>query len=278
MLLDRRRFGFTLIELLVVIAIIGLLIGLVLPAVQAAREAARATQCQNHLKQISLATSMFHDRVQAFPPARYQTRPGEPTETACGGAQTTWLVRIMPFLEEAKQEERWDYSKDYADHPDDVRVRSLSTYCCPTRRSPSDAIGTGLVAATTTTYIRLPCGCVVPVASSGSTSIAGALGDYGGNHGDLSPGSAGLPSDFYYGGNGTGVIISSRARCVSNTPQDWVDRIGMRDLIDGTSSTILAGEMHVPIGKLGSSPEDAFIYNGDSVYNSTRLGDRRCRS
>jgi prepilin-type processing-associated H-X9-DG protein len=98
------------------------------------------------------------------------------------------------------------------------------------------------------------------------------VGDYGGNHGDLSPGSYGLPTDFYYGGNGTGMIISSRARCNGKLPLDWVDRLSYKDVTDGLSNTILAGEMHAPIGKLGQSPEDAFIFNGDHVFNFSRVG------
>ncbi|MDX2036103.1 MAG: DUF1559 domain-containing protein [Isosphaeraceae bacterium] len=59
--------GFTLIELLVVIAIIAVLIALLLPAVQAAREAARRAQCINNLKQMGLAMQNYHDVNGSFP-------------------------------------------------------------------------------------------------------------------------------------------------------------------------------------------------------------------
>jgi prepilin-type N-terminal cleavage/methylation domain-containing protein/prepilin-type processing-associated H-X9-DG protein len=61
------RSGFTLIELLVVIAIIAILIALLVPAVQKVREAAARTTCTNNLKNLALATHGFHDSIKHFP-------------------------------------------------------------------------------------------------------------------------------------------------------------------------------------------------------------------
>lgn len=267
-----RRKAFTLVELLVVIAIIGMLVGLLLPAVQAAREAARAMQCKNHLHQIALGVDMFHSAQKCYPPARYQPRPGDPIIYDCGGKETTWLVRIMPYVEAKNVEQDWEYSLPYGDHPEETRARTLPIYCCPSRRSADDAKGLGQIVGSGTIWITLPCGCKIPVQGAGGVSATGAVGDYGANHGDLSPGSSGLPTDYNYGGNGTGIIISSRAKCNNSIPRSWYDRIADSSVVDGLSNTLLVGEMHVPMGKLKQSPQDAFIFNGDNLFNSARLG------
>jgi len=87
-----RHGGFTLVELLVVIAIIGLLIALLLPAVQMAREAARRSQCLNNLKQLGLALENYEGTFKVFPPGGLST--------AAGNFGHTWLVRVMPYIEE----------------------------------------------------------------------------------------------------------------------------------------------------------------------------------
>jgi prepilin-type N-terminal cleavage/methylation domain-containing protein len=84
--------GFTLVELLVVIAIIGILIALLLPAVQMAREAARRSQCLNNLKQIGLAMENYEGTFKVFPPGGLST--------AAGNFGHSWLIRILPYIEE----------------------------------------------------------------------------------------------------------------------------------------------------------------------------------
>ena len=267
----RRRppAGFTLIELLVVIGIVGVLVSLLLPAVQQAREAARKSQCQNNLKQIGLATLMFADDRGAFPPARIVERPtpGEPRNRQCGGDGPSWLVRVLPYLERRAAADRWDLSAKYADHPTEIRALALSTLLCPTRRGPGDAIVEDGAAAPRV----LPCGCEIP----GRKIPGGAATDYAGNHGDLSPGSSGLPTDFYWGGQGTGTIVSSRGNCDADdrpTRGQWVDRVTLAGVTDGLTNTFLVGERHVLLQNRRDADRDGSGFDGTRFYSSARVG------
>src|SRR3954470_7079129 len=91
----RRRPGFTLIELLVVIAIIAILIALLVPAVQKVREAAGRTQCQNNIKQFSLATHSCNDTFGYMPQFGYEWPKGSKSLKEC-----STFFAILPFLEQ----------------------------------------------------------------------------------------------------------------------------------------------------------------------------------
>ncbi|MDG2015215.1 MAG: DUF1559 domain-containing protein [Pirellulaceae bacterium] len=262
----KKSSGFTLVELLVVIAIIGILIGMLLPAVQQVRESARRTDCLNRMRQIGLATSMFHDSFDAFPPARLFPKKVSKAPFDKGVDQPSWLVRILPYIEQKNFYKQWDLSASYDDHPAEVKNHALDTFVCPSRRSIDDAVAPTQV---TEVPVKLPCGC------GGWMKIevvGGATGDYAGNHGDLSPGSIGESTDYYYGGNGTGVIISSQAKETSPGKLNWINKIGFHSITDGSSNTVLAGELHVMSENLNQMPYNGPIYNGEDVAAFTRVG------
>ena len=281
--------AFTLIELLVTVAIIGVLVSLILPAVQSAREAARQVDCQNRIRQLALATHLHHDAKGYFPPARYQPRPGDPDELQCGGESPTWLALVMPYIEQVSLGEKWDFTKRWHEHDESTRNTVPEIFLCPTRRSGTNPVGsidltvTRNIQVTTTSNgpgTRLPCGCWIPgpvivTTSQGTQSsqqtVTGALSDYAGNHGDLEPGSTGDPTDFYFGGNGTGVIISVRAKCKDGAPYTTYDRVKMASVSDGQSNTLLFGEKHISDQMLAVYPDDSPAYDGDHLPASCRL-------
>lgn len=275
MLVKNRRdlLGFTLIELLVVVAIIGVLIGMLLPAVQSAREAARSTDCKNRIRQLALATHLHHDAIGYFPPARYESRPDANASDRCGLETPTWLARVMPYIEQVSLGEQWDYSRPWHEHPGSVRMVVPDIFLCPTRRSGTSPVGSRNLRTTTSGGGgRLPCGCPIPPRSTTvSLDVLGALCDYAGNHGDLTPGATGAPTDFYFGGNGTGVIISVRPNCKAGVAVSPSDRVRMASVSDGTSSTLLFGEKFVPPDRLAQFPEDSPAYDGDHLPASCRL-------
>ena len=91
---QKQRPGFTLIELLVVIAIIAILVALLLPAVQQAREAARRSSCKNNLKQIGLAMHNYHDTHGVLPPGWVQQATGN------NRGNYAWGSYILPYVEQ----------------------------------------------------------------------------------------------------------------------------------------------------------------------------------
>lgn len=95
-----RRRAFTLVELLVVIAIIGILVALLLPAIQAAREAARRAQCQSNIRNTALACLNYESTKKKFP---YAMTFDKPQSGAIQGATTgigpNWIIDVLPYME-----------------------------------------------------------------------------------------------------------------------------------------------------------------------------------
>jgi prepilin-type N-terminal cleavage/methylation domain-containing protein/prepilin-type processing-associated H-X9-DG protein len=99
----RPRAAFTLVELLVVIAIIGVLVALLLPAIQAAREAARRAQCKNNVKQLALASLNFESAAGGLPSGGWGFRwMGDPDRGNGRNQPGGWCFGILPYLEQTQ--------------------------------------------------------------------------------------------------------------------------------------------------------------------------------
>src|SRR5262245_45902291 len=132
------RRGFTLTELLVVIAMIAVLVGLMVPAVRRVREPAARTQCQNNLRQLILA---FHSSPSTGRSDTFDTGalpPGCIGRGAIPEERLSWMVALLPNLEQDPLYRRIDLEKGYAGNLPTVEAR-IVTFLCPASKEPAPA-------------------------------------------------------------------------------------------------------------------------------------------
>ncbi|QDT64714.1 DUF1559 family PulG-like putative transporter [Calycomorphotria hydatis] len=266
----RRNFGFTLIELLVVIGIIAVLIALLLPAVQQVRESARQSECKNNLKQIGLAMHNYHGVHNTFPPgvcSQDSITTGIPQSKMCdagsngldingtiwgiGNYGWTWSAYILPFLD---QQGLYN-ALDVANHPRDMVAdvgatptsnperlaevqTSLPLMLCPSDPSPK----------LYQTFQYSAGGYVISGNNAGNNRVQLPFTNYIACHSytksmpTLNFKCGDFAADKY-----TGVFgLNSRTR--------------MRDITDGTSSTIMVGER-----------SNNHVYSGSSTHDGANL-------
>ena len=157
-----RRQGFTLIELLVVISIIGVLAGLLLPAIQAARESGRRAQCQNNMKNIGLGLMQYSTKKNSFPAGGTilentssdlvtgansnigAAASGSLTATQSTNLSHSWVVDILPYLDNQELYNAWNRQNSYLDATTSTGSNAaptnafLSNTAIPILRCPDD--------------------------------------------------------------------------------------------------------------------------------------------
>jgi prepilin-type N-terminal cleavage/methylation domain-containing protein len=265
-LTDRiRRHGFTLVELLVVIAIIGILVALLLPAVQAAREAARRNQCQNHLKQIGLA-SLNHENTMKFLPSGGwgYIWTGDPDMGSGESQPGGWGFSILPYLEEAalSQVGKGLPAAQKSTELAKQKATPIPIFYCPSRRPAVTTYG-----SETSVNVENPPGNFI------------AKTDYAGNGGTYCPGE----------GRPTWSSGPANTDCPNKFPScDWgasytIDNlknkfdgairprlpVKISQITDGTSKTMLAGEKYLwtqhygdELGQISNCADNNSPYQG----------------
>jgi prepilin-type N-terminal cleavage/methylation domain-containing protein len=277
--------GFTLVELLVVIAIIGILVALLLPAVQAAREAARRSQCQNHLKQISLGMLNHESTHGHFPVGGWSpVRSGDPDLGAGEDQPGGWPYNTLPFIEEQPLHQMG------AGLPDAQKRQAMlqrdgtavPIYYCPTRR-PARAYPTNNV------NWNHPSGTPSPYMSA-RTDYAMSVGDAACNY-DTTVSTCWDNDPLRRPWWNTGVLwfaemtpgapnpnpITARGNANPNPPYKSV-LVELKHIIDGTSHTYLVGEAYQNpdnYDNAGSPNNDWSCYNGSQDDKERTAGYHR---
>lgn len=227
-----RREGFSLIELLVVITIIVILVGMLLPAVQKVREAASRVQCQNHLKQVGLATHNYESANRYLVPAFI----GDNSENATFNSWATWGALLLPYIEQGNVLGLWDQKKLVSTQPPKAFQTHIKIYLCPSRPGPKLSEGD----------FATPGGALTDYAA-----VIGTQAQYVDSDGVM------IPAIPVVSGSGSTAILES-----------YSHQINIAAITDGTSNTAMFGEKSIRPNSLRGKNEDRSVYSG--VRNTHR--------
>jgi Protein of unknown function (DUF1559). len=187
---------------------------LLLPAVQAAREAARRMKCQNNLKQLGLAAHNYTDVVGVYPSAGISSN------------ETSWHVHILPFIEQKNLYDQFNFNAGtYTSGTNQVgrnalALNKIDAYLCPSSSltkmpsNPPHNVQTPEIINGVTPYTAHYYGVQGPK----NASVTG--GNYTLNQ----------PSNSHGGFSAHGIM-----QCDG--------RVRLAEVTDGTSNTLLFGEL-----------------------------------
>jgi prepilin-type processing-associated H-X9-DG protein len=236
----------------VVIAIIGVLIALLLPAVQQAREAARRISCTNNLKQIGLAIHNYESAQGCFPQAYATGCWG----TSCSGSNPPYTSGTWGC---------WSPQALMLSYIEGTSIYAAINFSLINQGDASSYIGY----LTNTTAIRTR----VPSFLCPSSPLPGNNNFFGAQ----APGNnyfASWGSSFHYSGTLGQGPPNGIFRYIKSSPGTstggafGASIVSLRDVLDGTSNTVLFGEWKTgDFDQNKLSPQD--VVNVGNVYFGT---------
>ena len=123
----RPRFQMTVGTMMRVILVAGCLVGLFILVDRAMQPPVRRRpRCTNNLKQIGLALHNYQAVYGVFPPAYIADERGKPAHS--------WRVLILPYLEEQKLYDEYDFSEPWdGPHNSKLLAKMPRAFSCPAR-------------------------------------------------------------------------------------------------------------------------------------------------
>jgi len=208
-----------------VIAIIGVLVGLLLPAVQQAREAARRSMCSNNLKQIGLGLHNYNSAKGSFPRAYKAELNVTPVDNV---GYWSWTALIAPYME---LQTTYDTLGVSTTDPTPALAANRAAFLAPVPafRCPTD-VGPAVQNA------GIDPGWAIAARPGGGSNTGLPVSNYVGNNNQAYIRSH-TPSNPANGTTGAlGIFFRDKA-------------IKIKDIRDGTSKTLLAGERSYTLGE-----------------------------
>ena len=96
---QNRTAQFRMVEVLFVVAVVGVLFLVLIPAIQTTRSVSRRNACADNLKMLGLGLHNYHDTYRRFPPATIWLGNPKGTQSSVGDQRNyTWSILILPFL------------------------------------------------------------------------------------------------------------------------------------------------------------------------------------